>query len=117
MQHRFVEPPVATTTVMAFSNASRVRIWRGVIPFLQEVIAAFPELMQTSCARFRHRGTFALPGIDIPNASIADAIVFAVYIPAHEPGPGQAMPSSCLNASAVIFFARMRQRLQTRPES
>ncbi len=29
-------------------------------------------------------------GTDMPSASIADAIVLAVYIPPHAPGPGQA---------------------------
>ena len=30
----------------------------------------------------------------IPNASMAEAIVFAVYIPPHEPGPGIAVCST-----------------------
>ena len=32
-----VEPPSAMPTAMAFSNASLVRIWRAVMPVLQQV--------------------------------------------------------------------------------
>ena len=43
-----------------------------------------------------------LPGKLIPRASIADAIVFAVYIPPQEPGPGIAFVSILVSSFFVI---------------
>ena len=43
-----------------------------------------------------------LPGKLIPSASIAEAIVFAVYIPPHEPGPGMAAFSISVNSDLEI---------------
>ena len=40
-----------------------------------------------------------------PIASIADDIVLAVYIPPHEPGPGQAFFSTWSNRAASILPA------------
>src|SRR3990167_9375972 len=41
----------------------------------------------------------------IPKASIADAIVFAVYIPPQAPQPGHERPSTSLNSDGLIFPA------------
>lgn len=41
----------------------------------------------------------------MPRASIADAIVFAVYIPPHAPGPGQACRTTSNRSSSVISSA------------
>ena len=45
-----------------------------------------------------------LPGKLIPKASIAEAIVFAVYIPPQEPGPGKAVFSIAINSSSEILL-------------
>ena len=45
------------------------------------------------------------PGSDSPSASIADAIVFAVYSAAHEPGPGQATRSRAMRSSREVVPA------------
>ena len=38
----------------------------------------------------------------MPSASLAQAIVLAVYMPAQEPSPGQATHSSSYSSSAVM---------------
>ena len=43
-----------------------------------------------------------LPGSDSPKASMAEAMVLAVYMPPQEPGPGIAVRSTSLNCSSVI---------------
>jgi hypothetical protein len=40
----------------------------------------------------------------MPMASIADAIVLAVYMPPQEPGPGIAVDSISINSFLLIFF-------------
>ena len=47
-------------------------------------------------------GGAALPGSDIPSASAALAIVFAVYIPPHAPSPGQIARSMMSTSSRDI---------------
>lgn len=42
------------------------------------------------------------PGSDIPIASIADAIVFAVYMPPHAPAPGHAFRMTSLRSPSSI---------------
>jgi hypothetical protein len=50
-------------------------------------------------------------GFDAPNgkhkpkASIADAMVLAVYMPPHAPGPGQAFATTPLKSSSEISLA------------
>jgi len=41
----------------------------------------------------------------MPNASIAEDIVLAVYIPPHDPAPGHACRSTSSNSISVIFLA------------
>jgi len=47
-------------------------------------------------------GGLAVPGIDMPSASPTHAIVFAVYMPAHEPVVGHAARSTAVSSSSVI---------------
>src|SRR5690554_8064095 len=83
-----VDPPQAITRVMAFSKALRVMISLGFISLSNNQRIACPASRQSS----RFSGDIAscaeLPGKLIPKASIAVAIVLAVYIPPQEPGPG-----------------------------
>ena len=44
----------------------------------------------------------AAPGINMPMASIAEAMVFAVNIPEQAPSPGQATRSIAINSSKEI---------------
>src|SRR5579884_1910011 len=99
----FVEPPIATRVTIAFSKASRVRMSDGRMPSRSRRITASPAARQTSTRRGSSAGIDALPGSDIPSASTQDAIVFAVYMPPHDPAPGQATHSSRYSSSAVIW--------------
>ena len=48
-------------------------------------------------------GIEQLPGRLIPMASMADAMVLAVYMPPQAPGPGQAVHSMpCLSSSVIV---------------
>ena len=51
---------------------------------------ASPAAIASSFFSFPVAGLEELYGSAIPNASIAEAIVFAVYIPPQAPAPGQA---------------------------
>ena len=97
-----VEPPIAITTVMAFSNASRVIIWRGVMPLSSRLYNSAPDECATSSFRRSMAGMEAAPGIDMPIASMAEDIVFAVNMPAHAPSPGQATRSIAMSSSSDI---------------
>src|SRR5215469_18736306 len=88
-----VDPPRAITTVMAFSNASLVMISDGRIPRLSRFTTAAPAAAESFSFSFETAACAELLGRLIPNASIAEAIVLAVYIPPQEPGPGIAQDS------------------------
>src|SRR3712207_3040074 len=77
----------------------------GLILFSNKVSIAFPVSKQILYRISLSAGGVALPGRDIPIASLIDAIVFAVYIPAHDPAKGQATFSRVFNSSKVIFPA------------
>lgn len=49
-----------------------------------------------------HSSTRDTDGSDIPIASIADAIVFAVYMPPHAPAPGHAFRMTSLRSPSSI---------------
>ena len=98
-----VEPPSAITVVMAFSKARarqdvarpQVRARRGRPPRPRPA---------------RHRPRFSgetaawaeLFGRLSPSASMAEAMVLAVYMPPHEPAPGQACDSRSASSASVI---------------
>ena len=88
-----VEPPSAFTTTIAFSKALRVRMSLGRIFRLSNSITAAPARRQSSFFALPIAVCAELPGRLMPSASIALAIVFAVYIPPQEPGPGIAQDS------------------------
>src|SRR5713101_5320817 len=83
-----VEPPSAMTTVIAFSNDRRVNICRGVNPNLIKLTAAAPARAQSSRFCPEIASWAELFGRLMPSASMADAMVLAVYIPEQDPGPG-----------------------------
>ena len=74
----FVEPPVAMTTVMAFSSDSLVTTSLGRRPSRSWATTAIPASKAASARRSEIAGGVALPGSDRPIASTAVAIVFAV---------------------------------------
>ena len=90
------------TTVMAFSNASFVMIWRAVMPALARRTTASPERTAMSSRRRSGAGGAAEPGRAMPSASAAAAIVLAVYMPPQAPSPGQAAFSIAVSSSRVM---------------
>ena len=118
----FVEPPSASTTVIAFSNDSRVMIRRGV-----RFSSSNPRRRSPAAS---HSARFSGPtaGVEdeygrlIPSASIALAMVFAVYIPPHAPAPGHARStisrysvSSSVPASLCPSASNAETTLSLRP--
>src|SRR3990172_1917851 len=84
-----VDPPSAITTTIAFSNAARVMMSDGFKSSSNNFCIAAPARWHSSAFAGSTAGVEELYGSDMPSASIADAIVFAVYIPPQAPGPGQ----------------------------
>jgi hypothetical protein len=103
-----VEPPRAMTTAMAFSKASFVMIWRGLMLRSRRPTTARPASKAPSSRRRSTAGGDAEPGRAMPMASATDAMVLAVNIPAHEPAVGQAlcsMSESSASLSAPLAWA------------
>ncbi len=96
----FVEPPVAATPAIAFSNAARVRMSSGRRLRRNTSITSSPARRPTSSLRGSTAGTLALPMGERPMNSIASAIVFAVNCPPQAPGPGHAACSSTSSSSS-----------------
>lgn len=65
---------------MAFSNAERVMISRGRMFFSRRLYMTGPIEAHSSCFSCDSAGNEEEPGRDIPSASMALAIVLAVYI-------------------------------------
>ena len=101
-----MEPPSAITTVMAFSKASMVMIWRAVMPSRSISTTASPERCANPSRRRSTAGGAAEPGSDMPSASPTAAIVLAVYMPPQAPSPGQMARSIRSTCSRVILPAR-----------
>ncbi len=93
-----VEPPRAITTVMAFSNASRVRMSRGLMSRSSSLSTASPAARQSSSLSLSSAFWAELPGRLMPRASMALAMVLAVYMPPQEPAPGIASSSTCFTS-------------------
>ena len=98
----FVEPPRAVITVSAFSNAFLVMISRGFISRSNNTFIASPANSHSAFFSGLSAGLDELYGRLIPKASIADAIVLAVYIPPHAPAPGQEFLTTPLKSSSEI---------------
>ena len=98
----FVEPPVAMTTAIAFSNALRVMIWRGrscvrtACATTRADSAALSIFSASSAAMVEEYGRL------MPIASMAEDIVLAVNMPPHEPAPGHAWRSTSSNSASPI---------------
>ena len=91
------------TTVIAFSNASRVIISRGLISLAIKFTTAAPASLASNLLSSETASCAELSGKLMPKASIADDMVFAVYIPPQEPGPGIAFFSISVNSSLSIL--------------
>ena len=100
----FVDPPRTKTILIAFSNAFIVIISLGLISFSNKIRIAFPASSHSFFFSSLKAGLEELNGKLIPKASIAEAIVFAVYIPPQAPAPGQAFLMIPLKSSGVILL-------------
>ncbi len=118
----FVEPPIAITTAIAFSNASRVRIRRAVRPVRTASARTRADSAALSAFSASSAAIVDEPRRLMPIASKADDIVFAVYIPPQAPAPGMAFlsiasssawgsfPASyCPRASKTLTMLRSRR--------
>ncbi len=94
------------TITMAFSNASRVMISRGFRSCSNSERIARPARRHSSILPGSVAGMEELYGSDMPIASIAEAIVLAVYIPPQAPAPGQALRTMLWRCSSLIVPAR-----------
>ena len=94
-----VEPPIAITTAIAFSKASRVRMRRGV----RSASIARASTRADSAVLSAFSGSSAAivdePGRLMPSASNAEDMVFAVYMPPQAPAPGIALRSMASSSS------------------
>ena len=88
--------------IIAFSNAFLVMISLGLISFSIKLRIAFPAFIHSTAFSLLKAGLEELKGKLIPNASIAEAIVFAVYIPPQAPAPGHALLTIPLKSSGEI---------------
>ena len=101
-----VEPPIAISTLRAFSTDCGVTMRSGVSPLRASCIAARPV---ASAARSRSAwtaGIAALPGRIMPRASATPAIVLAVPITAQVPAVVARLPSISWISSGSISPAR-----------
>ncbi|KAH3659803.1 hypothetical protein OGATHE_005848 [Ogataea polymorpha] len=101
-----VDPPVAITYAMAFSNAGLVMMSRGVNPERSKVFIDSPMLSHSIIFSFDTAGAEDEPGRDIPITSAAEAMVLAVYIPPQDPGPGQACRTISFLCSSFMVLLR-----------
>src|SRR5215207_416702 len=103
-----VEPPIAFTTDIAFSNASKLKISLGLISLSTNADIDFPVILEMFVLLSLSAGAEALPGKEIPRASLTEAIVLAVYIPPQDPDDGQATfsnPVSCCKDNFPTSYA------------
>ena len=101
-----VEPPRAITIVIAFSNDFFVTISLGFRSFLIQLIRAMEAFLVSVDFDFEIAVCAELLVNERPIASMAHAIVFAVYIPPQDPGPGMAFFSICISSlSSISPFA------------
>ena len=101
-----VDPPSAMVTTIAFSSDSRVTIRRGVKPSDSNISIIAPADTHSSTLAGSSAGVHDEYGRLKPIASMAVAIVFAVYIPPHAPAPGMAHDTIVCLSSSVIVPAR-----------
>ena len=101
----FVDPPNAVIKAMEFKNDSRHKISLGRIPRCNKCNTATPASKQSRSLSSLTAACAELFGKERPNASIALAIVLAVYMPPHEPAPGIDTSSICCNSASLIVPA------------
>ena len=118
-----VDPPVALTTVTAFSKALRVMMSDGRMLFSSSRLMAGPTFAISSRFACDTAGLDDEYGSDMPMASTAEAMVLAVYMPPHDPAPGHALWMMSSYAASSILpavrapYASNADRMLTVPPS
>ena len=97
-----VEPPVAATLAIAFSNALRVRISLGRVPRRNWSMASRPVSYAASSFFASIAGMLLNPMGERPINSITVDIVLAVNWPPQAPAAGQALSSSFFKSASDI---------------
>src|ERR1019366_1907055 len=97
-----VDPAVAITTAAAFRTAALVSTSRGRSPLARAATAAAPVRRASSVRSADTAGGVAEPGSAMPSASAQADMVLAVYMPAHDPAPGQAARSMARASASDI---------------
>ena len=100
-----VDPPVAATPAIAFSNEARFTTSSGRRFSRRSWTTCAPAARVAAALRGSSAGMLAYPTGARPSSSVASAMVFAVYWPPHAPGPGQATSSSSCRARSGILPA------------
>ena len=109
-RHALVEPPSAAATAIAFSNDAFVRIAEGRRSCSSASTSDGGGATDDLLARGIAGGGDAIPGTVSPSASETLAIVFAVYMLAHEPFPGSATHSSSVRSAEAHLPGRSARR-------
>jgi len=78
------------------------------MPALTRASAASPARLQSSLFSGPIASWVELFGSDMPSASMAEAIVLAVYIPPQEPGPGMEQASTVRRPASSSACAACR---------
>mmetsp|Transcript_19205 Transcript_19205/g.30505 ORF Transcript_19205/g.30505 Transcript_19205/m.30505 type:complete len:209 (+) Transcript_19205:517-1143(+) len=97
----FVDPPRAIVSTIEFSNAALDIISLGFRSSSRRFLIAFPAFIHSSCFILESAGYELECGNAIPIASIAQAMVLAVYIPPHAPGPGHEFRTISFRSSSL----------------
>ena len=97
-----MEPPIDTATAIPFSNASFVRMSRGLIPCSSSLITVRPASYDFCSIPSSTAGSDDAPGSAIPMASMVEDMVLAVNIPPHDPAPGHAAHSISFKSESLI---------------
>ena len=104
-----VEPPVATTPAMAFSNASRVRMSRGRTPRCSRSIDQRAGALRRPRPWLEHApGRWRCRTARCRGTRSAIAIVLAVNWPPQAPAPGQAWSSRSRSSRVAHLAGRVR---------
>src|SRR5690606_72707 len=103
-----VEPPLAISRLIAFSNAAKLAMLRGRT---EASSCSYQRLAMLTMVRpaSRHSGLLAagvastepLPGKDRPSASVRQFMLLAVNMPEQLPQVGQAERSMAVTSSSV----------------
>mmetsp|Transcript_28157 Transcript_28157/g.69343 ORF Transcript_28157/g.69343 Transcript_28157/m.69343 type:complete len:286 (-) Transcript_28157:657-1514(-) len=97
-----VEPPRAMMITMEFSKAARVMMSRGLRSMASRCFMALPAMKHSSIFSGSSAGMDDEYGSVMPSASMAEAMVLAVYMPPHAPAPGHEFFTMSLRSSSVM---------------